>query len=168
MEISGRRDESQMVNFDEIKRILDLAKEHGLAEFEIEQQGLRLRIKRDGLGPGAAAPPDDAESSRPIAAAEPKAVPSSAAPDEAVELAIVKSPIVGTFYLAPDPNARPFVESGDAVRRGQVVCIIEAMKLMNEIESEYEGEIVSVFVENGQPVQYGDRLFAIRPQPAGE
>ena len=168
MEISGRRDESQMVNFDEIKRILDLAKEHGLAEFEIEQQGLRLRIKRDGLWPGAAAPPDDAESSRPITAAEPKAVPSSASPDEAVELAIVKSPIVGTFYRATDPNARPFVESGDAVRRGQVVCIIEAMKLMNEIESEYEGEIVSVFVENGQPVQYGDRLFAIRPQPAGE
>ena len=82
--------------------------------------------------------------------------------DVDVELAIVKSPIVGTFYRSPEPAAAPFVEIGATVKKGQVLCIIEAMKLMNEIDSEYDGEIVSVYVETGQPVQYGERLFAIR------
>jgi len=81
---------------------------------------------------------------------------------EGVELAVVKAPIVGTFYRAPEPTATPFVSVGDTVRKNQVVCLIEAMKLMNEIVSEYDGEIVQVFVENGQPVQYGERLFAVR------
>jgi acetyl-CoA carboxylase biotin carboxyl carrier protein len=83
---------------------------------------------------------------------------------EEVELAIVKSPIVGTFYRSPDPDPESpsFVEIGSIVKKGQVLCIIEAMKLMNEIDSEYDGEVVSVYVENGQPVQYGERLFAIR------
>ena len=89
-----------------------------------------------------------------------------AAPDvtetEGVELAVVKSPIVGTFYRAAEPTAAPFVSVGDAVRKNQVLCLIEAMKLMNEIVSEYDGEIVQIFVENGQPVQYGERLFAVR------
>ncbi|MGH9162575.1 MAG: acetyl-CoA carboxylase biotin carboxyl carrier protein, partial [Vicinamibacteraceae bacterium] len=80
------------------------------------------------------------------------------------DLAIMNSPIVGTFYRSPAPGAPFFVEVGDVVRRGQVICIIEAMKLMNEITSEYEGEIVEVFIENGQPVQYGERLFAIRAE----
>jgi acetyl-CoA carboxylase biotin carboxyl carrier protein len=77
----------------------------------------------------------------------------------------VKSPIVGTFYRAAEPGAKDFVSVGETVRKGQVLCIIEAMKLMNEIDSEYDGEVVSVYVENGQPVQYGERLFAIRPNP---
>jgi acetyl-CoA carboxylase biotin carboxyl carrier protein len=75
---------------------------------------------------------------------------------------VVKSPIVGTFYRAPEPGAPPFVDSGGQMKKGQVLCIIEAMKLMNEIESDYEGEIAAIYVENGQPVQYGERLFAIR------
>ena len=79
-----------------------------------------------------------------------------------MELAVVKAPIVGTFYRAAEPTASPFVSVGDTVRKNQVVCLIEAMKLMNEIVSEYDGEIVQVFVENGQPVQYGERLFAVR------
>ncbi len=79
-----------------------------------------------------------------------------------VELAVVKSPIVGTFYRSAEPGAAPFVEIGTTVKKGQVLCIIEAMKLMNEIDCEYDGEIVNVYVENGQPVQYGERLFAIR------
>ena len=79
-----------------------------------------------------------------------------------IELAVVKSPIVGTFYRSPEPGAPPFVEIGTTVKKGQVLCIIEAMKLMNEIDSEYDGEIVNVYVETGQPVQYGERLFAIR------
>jgi acetyl-CoA carboxylase biotin carboxyl carrier protein len=82
---------------------------------------------------------------------------------EDVDLAIVKSPIVGTFYRAPEPGAPSFVETGQNVRKGQVLCIIEAMKLMNEINAECDGEIVKVYVENGQAVQYGERLFAIRP-----
>ena len=81
---------------------------------------------------------------------------------EEMDLAIVKSPIVGTFFRAAEPGAPPFVEVGDMVKKGQVLCIIEAMKLMNEIDSEYDGEIVKVYVENGQPVQYGERLFAIK------
>jgi len=89
------------------------------------------------------------------------ALPVDASETE-VELAVVKSPIVGTFYRSPEPSAASFVEIGTTVKKGQVLCIIEAMKLMNEIDSEYEGEIVSIYVENGQPVQYGERLFAIR------
>jgi acetyl-CoA carboxylase biotin carboxyl carrier protein len=82
--------------------------------------------------------------------------------DAEMELAVVKSPIVGTFYRAQEPGAPSFVEVGASVKKGQVLCIIEAMKLMNEIDSEYDGEIVNIYVENGQPVQYGERLFAIR------
>jgi len=83
--------------------------------------------------------------------------------DEALDLAVVKSPIVGTFYRASEPGAKPFADVGDVVRKGQVLCIIEAMKLMNEINAECDGEIVKCYVENGQPVQYGERLFAIKP-----
>jgi acetyl-CoA carboxylase biotin carboxyl carrier protein len=82
--------------------------------------------------------------------------------DVDAELAIVTSPIVGTFYRAPDPSAPPFVQPGDTVKKGQTLCIIEAMKMMNNIDSDYEGTVVRVFVENGQPVQYGERLFAIK------
>jgi acetyl-CoA carboxylase biotin carboxyl carrier protein len=85
------------------------------------------------------------------------------AANEDVDLAIVKSPIVGTFYRAPEPGAKPFVEVGQAVRKGQVLCFIEAMKLMNEINAECDGEVVKVYVENGHAVQYGERLFAIKP-----
>jgi acetyl-CoA carboxylase biotin carboxyl carrier protein len=82
---------------------------------------------------------------------------------EDTDFAVVKSPIVGTFYRAPEPGAKPFADVGDTVKKGQVLCIIEAMKLMNEINSDVDGEVVKVYVENGQPVQYGERLFAIRP-----
>jgi acetyl-CoA carboxylase biotin carboxyl carrier protein len=95
------------------------------------------------------------------APAAPPARPAAAEPD-APDLAIVKSPIVGTFYRSPEPGAPPFAEKGSVVKKGQVLCIIEAMKLMNEIESDYDGEVVAAYVENGQPVQYGERLFAIR------
>ena len=85
--------------------------------------------------------------------------------DESTDLSVVKSPIVGTFYRSPDPEAKSFVEVGDKVGKGQVLCIIEAMKLMNEINSEDDGEITKIFVDNGQPVQYGDPLFSIRVRP---
>ena len=98
------------------------------------------------------------------AAAAAPAAPPTAADDEAGgELCIVKSPIVGTFYRSADPGAKALVSVGDTVRKGQVLCIIEAMKLMNEIDSEYDGEVTSIYIENGQAVQYGERLFSIKP-----
>jgi acetyl-CoA carboxylase biotin carboxyl carrier protein len=160
------------MTLDEIKRLIEFIREQELTEFELEHDGMKLRVKSGSVTPAPmpvmpavsviAAPPIGA-SPAPVAPAAPPAVAAPPpAPEEGDELAIVKSPIVGTFYRAPEPGAKNFVEVGDAVRKGQVLCIIEAMKLMNEIDSEYDGEIVSVYVENGQAVQYGERLFAIR------
>ena len=97
------------------------------------------------------------------AAIVPSAPQSQAVDEEELELAVVKSPIVGTFYSAPEPGAKPFAEVGQTVKKGQVLCIIEAMKLMNEINAEVDGELVKIYVENSQAVQFGERLFAIRP-----
>lgn len=159
------------MTLDEIKALIEFIKGHELSEFELEQDGVKIRIKSGqnhvvavphmpATMPMMAAPPVAA----PPAAAPGTPAPSTAAPaDEGGEVAIVKSPIVGTFYRANEPGAKPFVSVGDTVRKGQVLCIIEAMKLMNEIDSEYDGEVVSIYVENGQAVQYGERLFSIRP-----
>jgi acetyl-CoA carboxylase biotin carboxyl carrier protein len=156
------------MDFDEINRILDIVREHDLSEFELELEGFKIRIKKGGIVQAAMAPAAPAPAAVPASAPSPSAAQAPAAggtpppsPDE-IDLAIVKSPIVGTFFRASEPNAAPFVEVGQAVKKGQVLCIIEAMKLMNEIDSEYDGEIVKVYVENGQPVQYGERLFAIK------
>ena len=158
------------MDLDEIKQILELMREHDLAEFELERDTIKVqasqarqhpavrRRRARGAAPGlrpagpAAAPP-------PPATGEPVLTPAS----EDVDLAIVKSPIVGTFYRASEPGAKPFAEVGEQVRKGQVLCIIEAMKLMNEINAECDGEVVKVYVENGQAVQYGERLFAVKP-----
>ena len=156
------------MNVDDIKQLLDLVREHDLAEFELEHEGLRLRVKKANdiaVTHGAAAPhPAAAPASppAPLAAVASGTAAAAAAEDSGVELAVVKSPIVGTFYRSPEPGARSFVEIGDTVRKGQVLCIIEAMKLMNEIESEFDGVIEKAYVENGQAVQFNDRLFAIR------
>ena len=164
------------MDINHIKQILNLVREHELTEFEIEHDGLRLKLRKDGPGgiavAPAAAPPAAAAALTPgaPAAGQPVAVPSAIAAGPGgpggegaeIELAVVKSPIVGTFYRSAEPGAASFVEVGAVVKKGQVLCIIEAMKLMNEIDSEYDGEIVSVYVESGQPVQYGERLFAIR------
>jgi acetyl-CoA carboxylase biotin carboxyl carrier protein len=159
-----------LVNVDDIKQLLELVREHDLAEFELEREGLKLRVKKANdviIAPPAPAPaPAPHVAPAPLAAVPSAAPPaaSAAAPEAAdgVELAMIKSPIVGTFYRSPEPGARSFVEVGDTVRKGQVLCIIEAMKLMNEIESEFDGVIEKAYVENGQAVQFGDRLFAIR------
>ena len=163
------------MDLDHLKQILDLVRQHDLSEFEIEHEGLRLKIRKDA-GRSASSPPagQAALTSGAAAAAPPApAGPTLSAPapadtdfpadtPEGVELAVVKSPIVGTFYRSPEPAAPAFVEIGSVVKKGQVLCIIEAMKLMNEIDSEYDGEVVSIYVENGHAVQYGERLFAIR------
>jgi acetyl-CoA carboxylase biotin carboxyl carrier protein len=160
------------LDLEDIERILDLVKAHDLAEFELEREGLKLRVRKASANHSAAPPIPMMHAGQPLPPAMvPLAAPAAAAsapavssgPDEeALELAVVKSPIVGTFYRAPEPGAPAFVEVGHRVKKDQVLCIIEAMKLMNEITSEYEGEIVSIYVENGQPVQYGERLFAVK------
>src|SRR5262245_35561557 len=160
------------MDFSDIERILALVREHELAEFELEKEGFKLRVRKAGAVPTfhAAPMPPMAVMPAPVAqmpAAVPQAVPQAAtgegqADDTPLELAVVKSPIVGTFYRSPEPGAPSFVEIGQRVKKDQVLCIIEAMKLMNEITSEYDGEVISAYVENGKPVQYGERLFAIK------
>jgi acetyl-CoA carboxylase biotin carboxyl carrier protein len=161
------------MTLDEIKHLIEFIREQDLSEFELEQDGMKIRIKSGSAASALPAVPVAAPMapffapgpapSAPGAAAAPGAAGLPETPlEDGPELAIVKSPIVGTFYRAPEPGAPNFIEVGDAVKKGQVLCIIEAMKLMNEIDSEYDGEIVSIYVENGQAVQYGERLFAIR------
>jgi len=162
------------MDFSEIERILALVREHELAEFELERDGLKLRVRKAGAVPTLHAAPMAPMAPMPMMPAPPPVVVAAPQPvaaagaapgpaDEAsLALAVVKSPIVGTFYRSPEPGAPAFVEIGQQVKKDQVLCIIEAMKLMNEITSEYDGEIVSAYVENGKPVQYGERLFAIK------
>ena len=156
------------MEFEDIERILELVRQHDLAEFEVESDGMKLRIRKASaafpMPPAISqmAVPASAAPQVSSAAAPTAALPASSVDEESVELAVVKSPIVGTFYRCPEPGAPSFVEIGQRVKKDQVLCIIEAMKLMNEIDSEYDGEIANVYVENGQPVQYGERLFAIR------
>ena len=158
-----------MMDFDEIARILELMREHELSEFELERDTFKLRIRKHTGGhwvaatghpphQGAAVPPPVLDGAASAAGGAPVLPPV----DEEMDLAIVKSPIVGSFYRVPEPGAKPFVAVGDVVQKGQVLCIIEAMKLMNEINAEIDGEIVKIYVENGHAVQYGERLFAIK------
>jgi len=156
------------MNLDDIKQILDLVREHELAEFELEQGGLKIRVRKDSVAPAAQHVVMVPQAAA-LAPAAPKEVPGPSGaqapeggPSEGMELAVIKSPIVGTLYRASEPGAPPFVDVGSPVKKGQVLCIIEAMKLMNEIECDRDGEVAAVYVENGQPVQYGDRLFAIK------
>ncbi len=157
------------MNLDDIKEILGLVKEHELAEFEYERDGLRLRVKKAGQEVVYAPAPSHAPA--PLAAAPLAAAPAahSAAsatpgPDAVIgtDLAMIKAPLVGTFYSAAEPGARAFANVGDTVKKDQVLCIIEAMKLMNEIKSDCDGEVSAVYVKNGQAVQFGERLFAIK------
>jgi acetyl-CoA carboxylase biotin carboxyl carrier protein len=151
------------MNLKELKEIIDIVTSNeSIEELEIEKSGVRLRIRRSSNHMGSVSTASVAS----IAASP--TITSAPAPSKVLaeieELFYIKSPIVGTFYTAPNPDSEPFVSVGDMVEKGSVLCIIEAMKLMNEIESEVAGEIVSVLVENGQPVEYGERLFAIRPR----
>jgi acetyl-CoA carboxylase biotin carboxyl carrier protein len=161
------------MNQKELKELIEFLIEKDIAEFELERGDVKVRIKR------AAEPSSDAREARYlVTTAAPPAPPDAgvapaaasvpappAAPPAAEEpLHMVRSPIVGTFYEAPSPGAPPFVKPGDTVETGQVLCIVEAMKLMNEIESDVSGEIVKKLVANGQPIEYGQELFAVRPR----
>lgn len=146
------------MNLKELKEIIDLfTSRESIEELEVEKTGVRLRIKRASSQSPTVSIAAPAATGAVSAVSAPHLVPQVID-----ELFYVKSPIVGTFYRSPNPNSDPFVSVGDTVEKGMVLCIIEAMKLMNEIESETAGEVVSVLVESGQPVEYGERLFAIR------
>jgi len=153
------------MNLKELKEIIDLVtSKESIEELEIEKAGVRLRIRRASSNQNSSisVAPANAAAAAVAPATLPLPVQSQTAQETQEELYYIKSPIVGTFYQAPSPDTEPFVSVGDFVEKGSVVCIIEAMKLMNEIEADMGGEIVSILVENGQPVEYGERLFAIR------
>jgi acetyl-CoA carboxylase biotin carboxyl carrier protein len=155
----------------QLERMLAFMVEHGLEEFEYSRGDLRIRLKKPAANSSPAPQralgvPEIVVSGPPAGGERPAEAPprdTAVEASRAEDLHVVKSPIVGTFYSAPSPGAEPFVKVGDHVEVGQVLCIIEAMKLMNEIESDVSGEVMRIFVENGQPVEYGEPLFAIRP-----
>ncbi len=163
------------MNPNELKELIEFLIEKDIAEFELERGDVKVRVRRAAAAaplPVAAAPmmqmappaipsPTVPAAAPPAPAAAAPAPPAREAPEEA-GLHIVKSPIVGTFYEAASPGAPPFVKVGDRIQAGQVLCIVEAMKLMNEIESDVSGEIVKRMVQNAQPVEYGQPLFAVR------
>jgi acetyl-CoA carboxylase biotin carboxyl carrier protein len=152
-----------MLSFKEIRDLIDLVAERGLSGLEIEQTGFRIRIEgARTAGNGAVAPAAAplGAGAPPLSLAPPEAGPPVTEPDEGLH--VIRSPIVGTFYRSPSPEADPFADVGQKIARGKILCIIESMKLMNEIESDVDGEIVEVFARNGQPVEYGEKLFAIR------
>lgn len=164
------------MNQKELKELIDFLVEKDITEFELERGDVKVRVKR-GAEPvviPAVAAPAQIQASLAAATVQPSAPASPtpaaappAAPAEAAEeagLHIVKSPIVGTYYEAPSPGSPPFIKVGDEVAAGQVLCIVEAMKLMNEIESDIAGEVVKILVTNNQPIEYGQSLFAIRPK----
>jgi acetyl-CoA carboxylase biotin carboxyl carrier protein len=167
------------IDLAQLERLLSFMSEHGLEEFEYAHGDLRIRLKKAIAAPMAAptrALPAAREMALPGTPVHPEAAASESAtmaasessapapsPSAADDLHVIKSPIVGTFYAAPNPEAGPFVKVGDTVEAGQTVCIIEAMKLMNEIEADISGEVARILVENAQPVEYGEPLFALRP-----
>jgi len=143
-----------------LKKLIDLVQESGIAELEITEGEEKVRISRVGQGAQAVVVPAQAPVPMPALATVAAAAPASEAPAP-VEGHVVKSPMVGTFYRAASPGAKPFVEVGDEVSPGDTLCIIEAMKLLNEIEADQGGAVKEVYVENGQPVEYGEPLFLI-------
>ena len=150
------------MNQRELKDLIEFLIEKDITEFELERGDVKVRIRRGGEPPAAAhyAP----QAAAPTAPGQPGPAAAPAAAAEEAGLHSVKSPIVGTFYESPSPGSPPFVKVGDAVEAGQILCIIEAMKLMNEIESDVAGEVVKKLAANGQPVEYGQALFVIKPR----
>jgi len=147
-----------------LKKLIDLVQESGIAELEITEGEERVRIASGGgvsVTPLAAPAPVARAAPAQAASAVVASAPAAAEPAAVQEGHVVKSPMVGTFYRAPSPDAKPFVDVGATVKEGQTICVIEAMKLMNEIEADAAGTIKAILVENGQPVEYGQALFII-------
>jgi len=154
---------SSKIDYKEINKIIRLMEEKNLSHFELEVEGLKIKIGRDLASASRSEPAPALEVSK-EKEAKSNNTPLEAIPQEGKnDLYYITSPMVGTFYSAPDPSSPPFVEIGDSVKKNQTLCIIEAMKLMNEIESEVDGTLMKIFIESGKPVEYGQRLFAIQP-----
>jgi acetyl-CoA carboxylase biotin carboxyl carrier protein len=150
----------------ELRRLADLLREYGLTEVEVEQEGARwrVRLRRDVVAPAAPAGPAAAAVPSPERGVAATVAPGDRRGEEdAANFLTIEAPMVGTFYRAPAPDALPYVREGDRIKKGQVVAIIEAMKLMNEIESKVAGRLAKILVENGQPVEYGQPLFLVEP-----
>jgi acetyl-CoA carboxylase biotin carboxyl carrier protein len=151
------------MNLKEIKEIIDLMNQHELTEIEIEREGVKLKIKKSSSETGEPVIRHHLEPPVPPSPVTPASPASPAAQSTGKATKTITSPMVGTFYRAPSPEAPPFVEVGKIVEVGQVVCILEAMKLMNEIKSEIKGRIVEIAVENAEPVEFGQTLFVLEP-----
>ena len=158
---------SGKIDYDEIRKLVGLLEEKNLSLFELEVEGFKVKIARNQAAP---VPVAVAAPAAPVAPAAAPALGTEAVQEakaRAAEIAkghhLIVSPMVGTFYRAPDPTSAPFVDVGDTVKKGQTLCIIEAMKLMNEIEADVDGTIVEIFVENAKPVEFGQKLFSILP-----
>jgi len=143
------------MEIEDLKELIDLLRETDITELQLEKDGTKVRIKRERM-----LSPMEIQLQR-FSSLQEKVTPETA--EEETRLITITSPIVGTFYRAPSPEAAPFVELGSRVKKGQVLCIVEAMKLMNEIESEIDGTVIKILVENSQPVEYGEPLFLIEP-----
>ena len=154
------------MNLKELKEMVELMNENGLSELEIERDGMKIKLKKAADNTVSVQPLTYTVPTIPAAASRPTAVgaaPAAAPVDDKGHLKDVKSPMVGTFYRAPSPEAAPFVEIGQTVEVGQVVCIVEAMKLLNEIKSEVRGKIVEICVDNAEPVEFGQVMFRVDP-----
>ncbi len=154
-------------DIEDLKQLVEFLRENQIAEFDLDRGDLKIRLKFNQPPPPPVAQvlgnvPLVAAQPVPLAATPVAPTPPAAAAEPESDLHLVKSPIVGTFYGSPSPGSAPFFNPGDHVEKGQVICIVEAMKLMNEIESDATGELVKCFVTNGQPIEYGQPLFAIR------
>ena len=156
-------------DIEDLKQLIEFLKENQVAEFDLDRGDVKIRLKFNpgaipAIGPLVANVPLVPAPGVPPVALTPAGLAAPPAPEAEAELHMVKSPIVGTFYASPSPGAAPFVSPGDHVEKGQVICIVEAMKLMNEIEADASGEIVRSLVTNGQAIEYGQPLFSIRTQ----
>jgi len=160
---------------EELRELIALLRDNGLAELELENEGFRVRLRRESAAGSSYVADVSQHAPAPVPVAPAPAPPPAAGPahpgthasteaSQDQDLHIIPSPIVGTFYRSPAPSAEAFVKMGSNVEPETVVCIIEAMKLMNEIQAEASGEVVKIYVENGQPVEYGQPLFGIKPQ----
>jgi acetyl-CoA carboxylase biotin carboxyl carrier protein len=173
--VSSNKERMKQQDIEDLRQLIEFLKQHGVAEFDVDRGDLKIRLKFNppesgpaGLHELAGLLRSTAPASAPHASAASHlatpGAPAAEAPTSAEEeLHLLKSPIVGTFYGSPSPGAAPFVSPGDHVEKGQVICIVEAMKLMNEIESDARGEIVRCLVTNGQAIEFGQPLFSIRP-----
>jgi acetyl-CoA carboxylase biotin carboxyl carrier protein len=153
---------SGKIDFEEVRKVIALLEEKNLSAFELETEGFKIKISRNVSAPAPVNIPQP-PAPGPSAAGDASSPAPIPAPELDKTLQMITSPMVGTFYRAPDPTASPFVDIGDVVKKGQTLCIVEAMKLMNEIESDLDGTVVEIFVENAKPVEFGQKLFAVKP-----